>query len=116
MERVPDGVEVDAIRAALLADVPGLLDVHHIHLWSLTPEQPMATLHAMVSADADRDSLLFEIKSLLRVRFGLDHAAVQLEGARFRVLLAAAASRPASAALAVSAAAERSGRAQHSVR
>jgi cobalt-zinc-cadmium efflux system protein len=88
MERVPDGVEVDAIREALLADVPGLLDVHHIHIWSLTPEQPVATLHAMVSNDADRDGLLFQIKTLLRERFGLDHAAVQLEGARFRALLA----------------------------
>jgi cobalt-zinc-cadmium efflux system protein len=89
MERVPDGIEIDAIRAALLADVPGLLDVHHIHLWSLTPEQPVATLHALVSEDADRDRLLFEIKALLRTRFGLDHAAVQLEGMRFRALLAA---------------------------
>src|SRR5690242_6257281 len=39
MEGVPEGVEIDAIRAALLTEVPGLLDVHHIHLWSLTPEQ-----------------------------------------------------------------------------
>ncbi len=88
MEGVPDGVEVEAIRAALLAEVPGLVDVHHIHLWSLTPEQPMATLDALVEDGADRDALLFSIKTLLRDRFDLDHAAVQLEGARFRALLA----------------------------
>jgi cobalt-zinc-cadmium efflux system protein len=89
MEGVPDGVDVDAIRAALLADVPSLLDVHHIHLWSLTPEQPVATLHAMVEDGADRDALLFAIKQVLEKRFCLGHAAVQLEGAHFRALLAA---------------------------
>jgi cobalt-zinc-cadmium efflux system protein len=87
MEGVPDGVEADAIRAALLADVPGLVDVHHIHLWSLTPEQPMATLHAQARDDVDRDALLMEVKRILRDRFDLDHTAVQLEGARFHDLL-----------------------------
>jgi cobalt-zinc-cadmium efflux system protein len=90
MEGVPDGVEVDAIRAALVAEVPGLLDVHHIHLWSLTPEQPLVTLHALVADDADRDEVLFAVKTLLRSRFRLAHADVQLEGQRFRDLLDAA--------------------------
>ncbi|MFL5257355.1 MAG: cation diffusion facilitator family transporter [Rhodopila sp.] len=90
MEGVPDGVEVEAIRAALLADVPGVLDVHHIHLWSLTPEQPLATLHALVADNADRDEVLFAIKTLLRTRFRLGHADVQLEGRHFRDLLATA--------------------------
>jgi hypothetical protein len=40
--------------------------------------------------------LLFQIKTLLRERFGLDHAAVQLEGARFRALLAEEARQDAS--------------------
>jgi cobalt-zinc-cadmium efflux system protein len=87
MEGVPDGVDVDAIRAAL-AGVPGLVDVHHIHLWSLTPEQPMATLHARVMDAADRDDVLFAVKTILQEKFDLDHAAVQLEGTRFRALLA----------------------------
>jgi cobalt-zinc-cadmium efflux system protein len=89
MEGVPDGVEADAIRTALLAELPGLADVHHIHLWSLTPEQPMATLHAMAHDDADRDALLMEVKRVLHDRFDLDHTAVQLESARFHDLLMA---------------------------
>ncbi|NJL08940.1 MAG: cation transporter [Methylacidiphilales bacterium] len=68
--------------------MPGLADVHHIHLWSLTPEQPMATLHGVVDDGADRDALLVAIKRILRDRFDIDHAAVQLEGARFFALLA----------------------------
>jgi cobalt-zinc-cadmium efflux system protein len=90
MEGAPDGVEADAIRTALLSDVPGLADVHHIHLWSLTPEQPMATLHGFVNDDVDRDALLLAIKQILHDKFGIDHAAVQIEGTRFRALLAAA--------------------------
>jgi cobalt-zinc-cadmium efflux system protein len=89
MEGVPDGVEAQAIHDTLMAEVPGLLDVHHIHLWSLTPEQPMATLHLLVQEGIDRDALLFAVKRLLRERFDLDHAAVQVEGPRFRALVEA---------------------------
>jgi cobalt-zinc-cadmium efflux system protein len=88
MEGAPEGIEIEAIRAGLLAEVAGLHDVHHVHLWALTPEQPVITLHAQTANDANRDELLFGMKKLLRERFGLDHATIQLEGPRFRELLA----------------------------
>jgi hypothetical protein len=47
----------------------------------------VVTLHGLVHEDADRDVVLFAIKTMLRDRFGLDHAAVQLERSRFRALL-----------------------------
>jgi hypothetical protein len=49
----------------------------------------------MVADEADRDEILFAIKQLLRTRFRLGHADVQLEGQRFRDLLAAAGIPPA---------------------
>lgn len=44
MEGAPEGLDVAQLRRALADSVPGLLDVHHVHLWSLTPERPLVTL------------------------------------------------------------------------
>ena len=100
MEGAPSGLQAEAIRTALLEAVPEIEDVHHLHLWSLTPEQPMATLHLLVPDTAERDALLFAATRLLRDRFGLEHVVVQIEGPRYRDLVAAeeaAAARPEAA-------------------
>ena len=37
------------MKAGLMADVPGVEDVHHVHVWSLTEGKRMVTLHARVA-------------------------------------------------------------------
>ena len=53
--------------------------MHHVHLWSLTPERPLVTLHAAVEDGADRDETLGRLQRLLAERFGLRHATIQIE-------------------------------------
>jgi hypothetical protein len=52
MEETPDSVDPDALRQALLANVPGVRDVHDLHCWSLTSGQTMLTLHVGLAAGA----------------------------------------------------------------
>jgi cobalt-zinc-cadmium efflux system protein len=56
-----------------------VLDVHHVHLWSLTPEKPLITLHANIAPDADHDLVLHRLQDVLAVRYRLSHATIQLE-------------------------------------
>ncbi len=79
MEGTPEGFDVDALRRELAAAVPEVVDVHHVHLWSLTPERPLVTLHAAVEDGADRDETLGRLQRLLAERFGLRHATIQIE-------------------------------------
>ena len=53
--------------------------VHHVHAWSLTGDTPMVTLHAELTEDADRRTVLLGINERLRLRFGIEHATVQFE-------------------------------------
>jgi cobalt-zinc-cadmium efflux system protein len=53
MEETPDSVDPDALRQALLANVPGVRDVHDLHCWSLTSGQTMLTLHVGLDAGAN---------------------------------------------------------------
>jgi cobalt-zinc-cadmium efflux system protein len=79
MEGTPEGFDVSLLREELLQTVSGVLDVHHVHLWSLTPERPLVTLHATIAAGADHDSVLRSLQKALAERYGIDHATIQLE-------------------------------------
>jgi cobalt-zinc-cadmium efflux system protein len=79
LEGTPAGIDPKELRAALLADIPALEDVHHIHAWSLTPERPLLTLHAQVGESADAQAALKRIKQVLAQRYGIDHSTIQIE-------------------------------------
>jgi cobalt-zinc-cadmium efflux system protein len=78
LEGAPAGIDAARVGAALRS-VPGVVDVHHVHAWSLTSERPMLTLHAVLEEGADGNAALAEIGVVLRSRFGIDHATVQIE-------------------------------------
>ena len=79
MEGAPEGFDVGEIKADLVAEVPGVLDIHHVHLWALTPERPLVTLHARIADEADHDEILRRLQGRLAERFELRHATVQVE-------------------------------------
>jgi cobalt-zinc-cadmium efflux system protein len=81
LEGAPDHLEVDKISADLVAAVPGVENVHHVHAWSLTPERPMLTLHARIADLGDGERITHAIRARLHERFGVDHVTVQIERA-----------------------------------
>lgn len=80
LEGVPDGVDVDAIVAGVGADVPGVRDVHHVHVWQLAGGVRVATLHARLNDGTAPDEAILAVGRSLRRRFAIEHATVQLDG------------------------------------
>jgi cobalt-zinc-cadmium efflux system protein len=62
--------------------VPGVVDIHHVHAWSLIPDRPLITLHATVSRQADHEEVLLALQRLLAERFRMEHATIQIERER----------------------------------
>ncbi len=81
LEGTPDWLDVEALKSELVATVPAVQDVHHVHAWMLTSERPLLTMHARVRADADRDQVLRSIRLFLERAYGIGHATVQIEPA-----------------------------------
>jgi cobalt-zinc-cadmium efflux system protein len=79
MEGAPEGFHADEVRADLVANVPGVADVHHVHAWALTTERPLVTLHVRLDENAEHRAALRAIKSRLASRFGIDHSTVQVD-------------------------------------
>jgi cobalt-zinc-cadmium efflux system protein len=79
LEGAPTHLPIAELSDDLRANVPGVEDVHHVHIWSITQEQPMVTLHARVGSDVDAFVAVRDIKARLRAKFGIEHATVEIE-------------------------------------
>ncbi len=78
LEGAPDNLDRTAV-AADLASVPGVQEVHHMHLWSLDGVRNMATLHARLLPGTDAQKAIAAVKRRLAEKHGIDHATVEPE-------------------------------------
>ena len=79
LEGTPDWLDVDQLKTDLVAAIPAILDVHHVHAWMLTTERPLITMHARVRTGADHDQILRAIQTVLAHNHGITHATIQIE-------------------------------------
>lgn len=79
LEGAPAGCDPEAIEAELVGQVPGLIGVHHVHVWSMTGERPTVTLHAHLAAGSRHGEVIAAIHSRLEERLGVEHTTVQIE-------------------------------------
>lgn len=77
-QHVPEGMELDAVVADLEA-VPGVADVHDLHVWTLTSGMNVATAHLVVRDPADSQRALATAQRVLAVDHGVEHATLQVE-------------------------------------
>ncbi len=75
LEKAPNGVDLDEIKEHI-SKIDGVIDIHHIHLWSLDGQNNYITMHVVTSADPH------EIKHKIREELeehGVGHATLELE-------------------------------------
>jgi cobalt-zinc-cadmium efflux system protein len=78
MEAVPAHVDLDALRRAL-NEVPGTLEVHDLHVWTLTTGREALSAHAVIDGSADHDGVLDAMQRVSAERFHIDHVTIQIE-------------------------------------
>jgi cobalt-zinc-cadmium efflux system protein len=78
MDMVPKGVDEAAV-AAWLAALPGVAQVHDLHIWALGTTEVALTAHLVRPGARLEDAFLTETQAGLRARFGISHATLQLE-------------------------------------
>jgi cobalt-zinc-cadmium efflux system protein len=78
LEAAPPHIDLAGVQADL-ADIPGVLDVHDLHIWTLTSDMEVATAHVMIGPSTDSHAVLDQAQQRLRERHGVKHATLQLE-------------------------------------
>ena len=78
LQQAPDRIDVTSIIEKINA-LPGVLDAHDLHVWTLTSGMEVASVHVTAVSDADPTTVLAATRTLLAEEFELGHATVQVE-------------------------------------
>jgi cobalt-zinc-cadmium efflux system protein len=78
LQAAPDHVDIDALQADLAA-IPAVVDVHDLHVWTLTSEMEAASAHLMTADGADSHAVLDRARHLLAEAYGIRHGTFQIE-------------------------------------
>jgi cobalt-zinc-cadmium efflux system protein len=81
MEAAPGGIDPEAIGRALVAEAD-VVEVHDLHVWTVTSGFPALSAHVLVGAGADCHAARARLEHMLRERFGLTHTTLQVEHAQ----------------------------------
>jgi cobalt-zinc-cadmium efflux system protein len=87
LESAPAGIALDDVSAAI-GTVSGVLEVHDLHVWTITTGLLALSGHVRVKdpRGAQTDEMLNRIKRTLRDRFGIVHSTVQIESSSYQEL------------------------------
>jgi cobalt-zinc-cadmium efflux system protein len=81
MDAVPPTVDVPGVQG-YFRDLPGISDVHHLHIWPLSTTETALTVHLVKPQPEGDDALLLTVCGELSTRFGIEHATIQFERSR----------------------------------
>ena len=86
LEAAPEGVDPDAIGRAM-AGVPGVVEVHDLHVWEITSGFPALSAHLVVAAGGDCHGVRESVAAMLVERHAIEHVTLQVEHAPADALL-----------------------------
>ncbi len=78
LDGVPDGVDAHKVES-YLATLPGVNNVHDLHIWGMSTTETALTVHLVKSEARIDDAFLSHVCSTLHDDFGIEHATLQLE-------------------------------------
>lgn len=80
LEGAPEWLNVQAMQDRIVASVPGVGEIHHVHIWGLTPQQLMLTMHMSMSSGAGSQSnVIRDVKRFLQDEYGIGHATIEVD-------------------------------------
>ena len=80
LEGAPEWLDVPAMQERIIAQMPQVAGVHHVHVWGLTPQDLMMTMHVRLSGKLDNPtSIIRQIKKIMLDEYGVGHSTIEIE-------------------------------------
>lgn len=80
LEGAPEWLDVDDMQAKIIAAVPEVSEIHHVHVWGLTPQHLMLTMHVVLPETVSEPTpVVRQVKSVLKSEFAIDHSTIEAE-------------------------------------
>ncbi|QPM67807.1 cation diffusion facilitator family transporter [Atribacter laminatus] len=86
MQGTPADIDLSQIKSRL-ESIPGVENIHHIHVWSLNENERYSELHALINCQTlnEMDQLRDQINRVLRNEFQINHTTIQFEGEKCKI-------------------------------
>ncbi len=78
MESTPRHLDIQKVTRRL-EQVPGVINIHDLHIWTITSGLYTLSVHAVVNGSRDREAVRCEMMLSLKDQFGLAHTTIQIE-------------------------------------
>lgn len=80
LEGTPETLDVAGMQQSLIAAVPQIASIHHVHVWGLTPQRLMLTMHVSLRGEfRDATAVVRQVKRVLQTEFGVRHSTIEVE-------------------------------------
>ncbi|MDX1508035.1 MAG: cation diffusion facilitator family transporter [Woeseiaceae bacterium] len=80
LEGAPEWLNVAQMQEKLTAEVDGVSSIHHVHVWGLTPQDLMLTMHVRLTTEiGNPTSVIRDVKILLLQEYGIGHSTIEIE-------------------------------------
>jgi cobalt-zinc-cadmium efflux system protein len=78
LEGAPRGMDTRSL-GQRMAEVPGVVEVHDLHVWTITSGFPALSAHVLVERGDDCHARRRELEDILRREFGIEHTTLQVD-------------------------------------
>ncbi|MCH8117259.1 MAG: cation diffusion facilitator family transporter [Proteobacteria bacterium] len=80
LEGSPEWFDIDKMQENLVGGIPEICGVHHVHVWGLTPQDLMLTMHVNLVAEPQNPTeIVRRIKQFLRDNYSIGHSTIEIE-------------------------------------
>jgi cobalt-zinc-cadmium efflux system protein len=76
----PDWLDTAVMQTRIVAAVPMVKGIHHVHVWGLTPQDLILTMHVELDGGCTAPTeQIRRVKSLLADEYGIGHSTIEIE-------------------------------------
>ena len=80
LEGAPEWLNVKSMQERIVAGVPAVGEIHHVHIWGLTPQQLMLTMHmSLADPAASQLQVIRDVKRFLKKEYGIGHCTIEVD-------------------------------------
>ena len=80
LEGAPEWLDIDAMQQYIVQRVTSVVGIHHVHVWGMTPQDLMLTMHVRLQDTPDNPTeCIRQIKQALKAEYGIGHTTVEIE-------------------------------------
>ena len=80
LEGAPEWLDIEAMQRHLVERIPEVVSIHHVHVWGMTPQDLMLTMHVQIDSEPGNPTdVIRQVKEQLSEEYGIGHSTIEIE-------------------------------------